>query len=77
MAGKKHPILTVFAMLGVVVLVLGATMIIILKLVAPSSDLSFKDKIGVIPMEGVISHSRAITSQLVKFKKDNIQNTYC
>jgi protease-4 len=70
MAGKKHPILTVLAILGVVVLVLGATMIIALRLVAPSSDLSFGDKIGVIPMEGVISHSRSITSQLVKFKKD-------
>ena len=65
MAGKKHPILTVLAILGVVVLVLGATMIIILRLVAPSSGLSFNDKIGVIPMEGVISLSRSVTSQLV------------
>lgn len=70
MAGKKYPILTVMAILCAVFLVLGATMIIILKTVAPSSSLSFNEKIGVIPIEGVISHSRPITSQLVKFKKD-------
>lgn len=71
MAVKKHPILTVLLILGVIGLLLGASMIIILKFLAPSSNLSFNAKIGIIPIDGTISTSRAITSQLVKFKKDN------
>ncbi len=70
MAGKKHPLLTVLAILGGIVLILGAIMIMVLKAISPSSDLSFTDKIGVVPMEGVITHSRSITSQLIKYKRD-------
>lgn len=70
MAEKRHPILTVLVILGVVALVLGATMFIVLKMFAPSSGLSFNEKIGVIPIDGTISSARAVTSQLVKFKKD-------
>ncbi len=70
MAEKKHPILTVLVILGCVALLLGASMAIVLKLFAPSSDLSFGDKIGVIPVGGTISDSHRTTSQLVKFRKD-------
>ncbi|UCF83317.1 MAG: signal peptide peptidase SppA [Desulfobacteraceae bacterium] len=70
MAGKKHPILIVLAILAGVGLVLGITMIIVLKIFSPSSNLPFSDKIGVIPIEGTILTSQAVTAQLVKFEKD-------
>ncbi len=70
MGKRKHPILTVFVILVVVVLLLGGTMILLLELLEPSSGFSFNEKIGVIPIDGTISSSQTITSQLVKFKKD-------
>ena len=70
MAKKKHPILTVLVILGVTALLLGATIVVILKMSAPSSSLSFNEKIAVIPIEGTISASQKITSDLVRFKKD-------
>ena len=45
-------------------------MVIVLKVIGPSSSLSFGDKIGVIPIEGTISNSDMIISQLVEFRKD-------
>ncbi len=70
MAGKKHPILMVLLILFVVVLFLGGTMFFVLKLVGPSSALSFDEKIGVVLIEGTIMQSRDIASQVEQFKKD-------
>jgi len=70
MAKKKHPIVTVIAILGVLTLLLGTTMVLVLKVFTPSSNLTFKDKIGVITVNGVISESWTTTSQLVKLRKD-------
>lgn len=70
MAGKKHPILIVLGILAGVGFVLAIAMIIVLKVFTPSSNLSFSAKIGVIPIEGAIMDSQAITEQLKKFKKD-------
>lgn len=70
MAGKKHPILIVLGILAGVGLVLGIAMIIALKVFTPSSNLSFSSKIGVIPIEGAILDSQAITEQLRSFRKD-------
>ncbi len=70
MPGKKHPILTVMAILGAIALLLFGTMAIVLTVFLPSSNFSFSEKIGVIPIDGPISDSMAITSQLVRFKKD-------
>lgn len=70
MSGKKHPILTVTAILGAIALLLFGTMALVLTVFLPSSDFSFGEKIGVIPIDGPISDSLAITSQLVTFKKD-------
>ena len=70
MAGKKHPILIVLGILAGVGLVLGIAMIIVLKVFTPYSSLSFSTKIGVIPIEGAITDSQAITEQLRRFKKD-------
>ena len=70
MAGKKHPILIVLGILAGVGLVLGIAMIIVLNVFTPSSNLSFSSKIGVIPIEGAILDSQAITEQLRRFRKD-------
>jgi len=70
MSIKNHPILTTFVILGVLALLLGVTAAIAVMLFAPSSALPFSDKIGVIPINGTISDSVEITSQLVKFRKD-------
>lgn len=70
MAGKKHPILTVLVILAGVSLLLCTTVVLILKIFSPSSNFSFKDKIGVISIDGTINGSRSITSQLIRFRKD-------
>ena len=70
MPGKKHPILTVLIILGVIALFLGMTMIVVLKMLGAPSQLSFGAKIGVIPIEGPITDSQDIVSQLVKFRED-------
>lgn len=70
MAGKKHPILIVLGILTGVGLVLGIAMIIVLNVFTPSSNLSFSSKIGIIPIEGAILDSQAITEQLRRFRKD-------
>ena len=70
MSVKKHPILTVLIILGITVLLLGTVMIIILRIFGPSSNLSFGDRIGVIPIEGSITDPEPIVSQLVNFRKN-------
>lgn len=71
MAGKKHPILIVLGILAGVGLILGIAMVIVLNVIGPASNLSFSAKIGVIPIEGAIMDSQAITEQLRQFEKDN------
>ncbi|MBN1277456.1 MAG: signal peptide peptidase SppA [Deltaproteobacteria bacterium] len=46
-------------------------MFIMLNISSTPSSLSFKGRIGVITVEGPISQSRKITSQLAQFKKDS------
>ena len=60
----------VLVILGIAALFLGTVGTIISFLSGPSSRFSFREKIGVIPIEGAITDSRAIISQLVEFKKD-------
>ncbi len=71
MAKKKRPILTVLAILGGISLFLGISMIFVINMVKPDSGLSFADKIGIIPIDGAIFDSHAITSHLIKFREDN------
>jgi protease-4 len=68
-SGKKHPILMVLVVLGVIALLLGA----ILTLVSgspTSSLLSLREKIGVVNIEGAITDSEPVVTQLVQFRKD-------
>ena len=70
MAKNKRPILTVLIILGIIALILGGSMMIVLKMVDPSSELSFSDKIGVIPIDGAIFDSHETLSQLIRFRED-------
>ncbi|MBN1103907.1 MAG: signal peptide peptidase SppA [Deltaproteobacteria bacterium] len=70
MTGKKHPILSVLAILVAAVVFLGAAMAVILSIFGPSSAFSFRERIGVINVEGTIIDSEPILNQLVDFKRD-------
>ena len=69
MKGKQHPVLLVMVILAVAVLVLGAVMTVVFSMAGPGG-LSFKEKIGVIPVEGTITESETVVSDLVEFTKD-------
>lgn len=69
MSGKKHPILLVVVVLGVIALLLGAILTLVSGTPA-SSLLSFKERIGVVNIEGAITDSEPVVSQLVEFRKD-------
>lgn len=71
MPGKKHPILLVLVVVGIIVIFLSAILAVVLKFKAPSSALAFGDKIGVIPIEGAIMDSEPVLSQLIRFKKES------
>jgi len=60
----------VFVVIGVTSLILGTAMIALLKIFSPSTGLPFQEKIGVILINGDITSSRNILSQLLAFQKD-------
>lgn len=70
MSGKGHPILAVIGILAAVGLFLGLVMTLFFSVAGPSESLSFKEKIGVLPVEGAITESDALVAQLVEFRKD-------
>lgn len=70
MSGKGHPILSVIVILAAVGLFLGLVMTLFFSVAGPSEALSFKEKVGVLPIEGAITESDALVAQLVEFRKD-------
>lgn len=71
MAKKKRPILTVMIIIAVVALFLGTTSILLIRLFATSSQISFGgEKIGVIPIRGTITSAQPTLSEIVRFRKD-------
>ena len=70
MSGKGHPILAVLIILAVVGLFLGLVLTFVLPMAGPSGAFSFKEKIGVLPVEGTIIESDTLVAQLVEFRKD-------
>ena len=70
MSSKRHSILIVLIIILVLAGLLGGAMVIVMKSLSPSSTPLFSEKIGVIPVEGTISSSQTVTSQLVEFRKD-------
>lgn len=70
MSGKGHPILTVIVILAAVGLFLGLVMTLFFSVTGFSEALSFKERIGVLPLEGAITESDSLVAQLVEFRKD-------
>ena len=71
MAKKSRPLLIVLTILLVVAIVLGGTLLLVLHFFNPSSTGLFEEKIGVVSITGTISSSEKISSELVKFAKDD------
>ena len=70
MSGKEHPILAVIVILAAIGLFLGLVMTILFSVAGPFEVFSFKEKIGVLPIDGTITESDTLVAQLVEFKKD-------
>jgi protease IV len=68
-SGKKHPILMVLVVLGMIALLLGAILTLVSGSPA-SSLLSLREKIGIVNIEGAITDSEPVVTQLVQFRKD-------
>ena len=68
---KRHPVIFGFFLLAVI----GVCFFLILRLFAffgeGTRDFSFKDKIGVVTIEGVLSSSRDTLEQLDTYEKDS------
>lgn len=67
---KDHPITLVFFILGIAILFFGTVMAIVLSFSNLTTSLSFGNKIGVIPIHGVIRNSDIIIEQLINFRND-------
>jgi protease-4 len=72
MAKTNRPITLVLIILGIAILCFGTLMAIVLSLSRSTLTLSLSNKIGVIPINGVIRDADAITEQLIAFR-DNRQ----
>jgi len=70
MSDKKRSILAVLGILGIVALLLGAILTLLSGTSGPSSFFSFKERVGVVTIDGAITDPEPIVSQLVEFKKD-------
>jgi protease-4 len=70
MPKMDHPITLVLLILGVAILFFGTVMAIVLSLSHGTPTLSFGNKIGVIPINGVIKDADSITEQLIAFRND-------
>lgn len=70
MSGKGHPILAVLAILAAVGLVLGLVLTFVYFAAGSSGAYSFKEKIGVLPIQGTLTESDTLIAQLVEFRKD-------
>ena len=70
MAKAKRPITIVLIILGVAILFFGTLMAIILSLSGYSPALSFTNKIGVVPINGIIRDADTIIEQMIAFRND-------
>jgi protease-4 len=70
MSGKGHPILTVIIILGAIGLILSLVMTFLFFVSGPREAFSLKEKIGVLPIDGAITESDTLVSQLVELRKD-------
>lgn len=70
MAKKSHPFLIVLSLLLVMAIILGGILIFVFHRFSPSKTTLFKEKIGVVSINGTITSGRKISAQLAKFAED-------
>ncbi|UCG99832.1 MAG: signal peptide peptidase SppA [Deltaproteobacteria bacterium] len=70
MLQSDRPITLVLLILGIAILFFGTVMAIVLSFSYGTRTLSFGNKIGVIPINGVIKDADTITEQLISFRND-------
>ncbi len=70
MPKKENPIKLVLIILALAMLVFGTAMAVVLSLTNLTPAISIGHKIGVIPIQGKIKDSHAITQQLLAFRKN-------
>jgi protease IV len=71
MTQRKHPVLSALAIIFAAGIILTAAFWVIVHLSGRGIPWSAADRIGVVTVEGPIVDSRAASSQLVKFRKDD------
>jgi protease-4 len=70
MAKAKRPITVVLIILGVAILFFGTLMAFVLSLSSRGPALSFTNKIGVVPINGIIRDADTIIEQMIAFRND-------
>jgi protease-4 len=70
MFSKKHSILAVLVILGIVALLLGAILTLLSGTSGSSPLFSLRERIGVVTIDGTITDPEPIVTQLIEFKKD-------
>jgi protease-4 len=67
---QRHPIIIVLFILVVFIFFLGTLMVVVQRYLGHSRSFMVAQRIGVIPITGVITDSQLIVDQLVTFRKD-------
>ena len=70
MAKVKRPITVVLIILGIAILFFGTLMAIVLALSGSGPALSFTNKIGVVPINGIIRDADTIIEHMIAFRND-------
>lgn len=70
MAKKSRPLLIVLCILLIMAVLLGGILLLTLHFFSPSTTVLFKEKIGVVTINGAIASGKKISAQLAKFARD-------
>jgi len=68
---KRHPVILGFALLAVIGLFFFLILRLFVSFGEETRNFSFRDKIGVVPIEGVLSDSKDTIRQLDRYERDN------
>ncbi|MDO9516351.1 MAG: signal peptide peptidase SppA [Syntrophales bacterium] len=68
---KKHPVILGFLLLAIIGLLFFLVLRLFFSFGEETRGFSFKDKIGVVSIEGVLSDSRDLIRQLDRYERDN------
>lgn len=67
---RRHPIVASLALLAGLAALLGAAALFWGTVISPGSVVLFEERIGVLPVEGIIRDSAEVVSELTRLRKD-------